>query len=185
MLKRLRSALKWSTVKAIWTDPVASKLIAGLIGAAALSAASYVLYPFVPVLFNAKVTPAPPIQTSSAHTPPMEPKPYTAPIEPKASTEPTTPLLQRSENPPPHIDKREVERLRMEHDALQSRFDAVSKSLSERTRGIDVKPEIAGALETTNKDLAAADRAIKENDYHSARLRMERVRSSLKFLEPL
>jgi hypothetical protein len=75
-----------------------------------------------------------------------------------------------------------------EYDALEGRFAAVNQSLTQRARDLGdlpPKPEIAAALGTTRADLAAVGKALEGRNCDAAKLRMERVKKNLSYLESL
>ncbi len=81
-----------------------------------------------------------------------------------------------------------IEALKSDYDFLASRFRAIQTSLSDSAKdlsGLPIKPEIASAVEMTRLDLTAADKALSEGSAETASKRLDRVRSTLRYLESL
>jgi hypothetical protein len=118
------------------------------------------------------------------------------PSQSTASSPPLTPVPKRDSEGPtarpmnkvnPAISSRE-ESIRIDYDALMSRFSAVEASLRQRSQdlgGSPIKPEITTAIAECRADLAASLAALSEGQHSLAISRLDRVRRNLKYLESL
>jgi hypothetical protein len=80
------------------------------------------------------------------------------------------------------------ETLVMDYEALLGRFSAVEASLRQRIidlAGAPPKPEILAELTTCRQDLAKTKTAIDAADKATTKLRLQRVRKALEYLESL
>jgi hypothetical protein len=93
-----------------------------------------------------------------------------------------------SRSVPRRPNEGEHNELDLDYDSLASRLSAVKESLRLRSHDLGaapIKPEITAALKTGQLDLAEAHKALSRGNTDAAKLRMNRVRETLSYLESL
>lgn len=83
--------------------------------------------------------------------------------------------------------RKKQEGIQAEYDSLTARLAAVEESLKQRTADLKdpIKPEITGAIRTSQADLLAAHKLLMNGNIEDAVKRLDRVKEALKYLESL
>jgi serine/threonine protein kinase len=122
-------------------------------------------------------------------TAPTDPVPQTPTVQPDNRTPPSTAAAPATPAAPaPGPSPEEIDKVQESLMQLHARADAIRGSINNLRRqqaadGLEISPEIAGAVNRLDNYLQAADRAAQSNDLSAARRYMENAERQLSFLE--